>query len=240
MTETPPRGAMKPEQQTPTPTLEDLLAAAARPMPSSAEAEARALAAFRAARDEGASAAPTKPEDDWRSKNPAVGRRGIRVGIGALVGGVMLGGVAMAAGAIPTPFGEPPLKPAPTPSASSRQAVNPGEPEPPSTTGPGSRTPGERPPTAKDDVAHCRAYESTEGRGGALDGTAWQRLEDAAGGPDAVAAYCARLLSEQPVRASPQARPPKDEGGRQEAPPAEQQGGSGSGAAQTKKPPGKQ
>jgi hypothetical protein len=229
---------MNPEQQTP--TLEDLLAAAARPMPSPAEGEVRAVAAFRAAHDEGASAALTRPEDDWRPKSPGVGTRWIKVSIGALVAGAMLGGVAMAAGAIPTPFGEPLLKPGPTPSASSRQAENPGEPEPPSTSGPGARTPGERPPTAKDDLAHCRVYESKEGRGGALDGTAWQRLKDAAGGRDAVAAYCARLLNEQPVKASPQARPPKGEGGRKDAPPAGQQGESGSGVAQTKKPPGKQ
>ncbi|MDQ0945453.1 hypothetical protein [Streptomyces sp. V1I1] len=238
MTENRPRGAMNPEQQTP--TLEDLLAAAARPMPSSAEAEVRAVAAFRAARDEGASAALTRPEEDWRQKSPGAGTRWIKVGIGALVAGAMLGGVAMAAGAIPTPFGEPPLKPGPTPGASSRHSEHPGEPEPPSMTRPGARTPGERPPTAKDDLAHCRVYESKEGRGGALDGTAWQRLEDAAGGPDAVAAYCARLLSEQPVKASPQARPPKGEGGRKDTPPAGQQGGSDSGVAQTKKPPGKQ
>ncbi|MGW3622016.1 hypothetical protein [Streptomyces sp. NPDC000880] len=231
---------MNPEHEQQSPTLEDLLAAAARPMPSPAEAEVRAVAAFRAARDEGASAAPTRPEDDWRPKSPGVGTRWIRVGIGALVAGAVLGGVAMAGGVIPTPFGEPPLKPGPTPSPSSRPAGTPGEPEPPSTTGPGARTPGERPPTAKNDLAHCRAYESKRGRGGALDGTAWQRLEDAAGGPDAVAAYCARLLSEQPVKASPQERRPKNEGGRKDAPPAGQQGGSGNGVAQTKKPPGKQ
>ncbi|MFI2347725.1 hypothetical protein ACH492_11900 [Streptomyces sp. NPDC019443] len=235
MTENRPRGAMNPEQQTP--TLEDLLAAAARPMPSPAEGEVRAVAAFRAAHDEGAPAALTRPEDDWRPKSPGAGTRWIKVGIGALVAGSMLGGVAMAAGAIPTPFGEPPLRPGPT---SSRQAEKPGEPEPPPTSGPGARTPGGRPPTAKDDLAHCRAYESKEGRGAALDGTAWQRLEDAAGGPDAVAAYCARLLSEQAVKASPQARPPKGEGGRKYAPPTEQQGGSDNGAAPTKKLPGNQ
>jgi hypothetical protein len=238
MTENRSRGAMNPEHQTP--TLEDLLAAAARPMPSSAQAEVRAVAAFRAAREEGAPAALTRPEDNWRPRSPSVGTRWIKVGTGALVAGAMLGGVAMAAGAIPTPFGEPPLKPGPTPGASSRQAENPGEPEPPSTTGPGARTPGERPPTAKDDLAHCRAYGSKERRGGALDGTAWQRLEDAAGGPDAVAAYCARLLSEQSVKASPQARPPRGEGGRKDAPPPGQQGGSDNGAAETKKPLGRQ
>ncbi|MFF4231957.1 hypothetical protein [Streptomyces sp. NPDC001820] len=239
MTENRPRGVMNPEHEQQTPTLEDLLAAAARPTPFSAEAEVRAVVAFRAARQAGAPAAPTRPEDDWRPKSPGVEIRWIRTGIGALVAAAMLGGVAMASGTIPTPFGEPPLEPGPAPSVSSRQAEIP-EPEPSSTTGPGARIPGERPPAAKDDLARCRAYESKERRGGALDSTAWQRLEDAAGGPDAVAAYCARLLSEQPGKSSPQERPPKDEGGTIDAPPAGQQSGPDNGVARTRKPPAKQ
>jgi hypothetical protein len=45
--------------------------------------------------------------------------------------------------------------------------------------------------TAADTEAQCRAYEDVEGRGKAMDATAWQRLVTAAGGERNVAAYCA-------------------------------------------------
>jgi hypothetical protein len=61
----------------------------------------------------------------------------------------------------------------------------------PTTSAPAA--PAERPPTAKDTLAHCRAYEKLRGRGKALNSTAYQRLVTAAGGEANVSAYCATL-----------------------------------------------
>jgi hypothetical protein len=234
------------ESQPPMPTLDELLAAAARPAPLAREAEERAVAAFRAARDAGAPSAPTRRADDWRPAGPRVrtGRIGtgwfgtgwIKAGLGTLVAGLTLGGVAMAAGAIPAPFGGTGDTHGPTPGESSRQGEqSPGSgPSASSTAGPDARTPGERPPTAKDQLAHCRVYESRQGQSrAALDATAWQRLEEAAGGPDAVAAYCARLLRETPPQQPSKERPSKSPDGKPEAPPtpAEQRNGRDRGQA---------
>ncbi|MEW2082859.1 hypothetical protein [Streptomyces sp. NPDC005283] len=201
---------------TPTPTLDELLAAAARPAPAAPEAEERAVAAFRTARDEGAPTAPTRHMDDWRTVAPRFRTGWIKVGLGTLVAGLALGGVAMAAGAIPAPFGDTREKPGPRPGASSPQDMeSPGQARPsgpvPSAAGPAARPPGERPPSAQDQLAQCRVYESKQGPGRALDSTARQRLENAAGGPGAVAAYCARLLSEQPLKRPPHTSPSQDE-----------------------------
>ncbi|MCT9145653.1 hypothetical protein N4G67_42450, partial [Streptomyces violarus] len=54
----------------------------------------------------------------------------------------------------------------------------------------------DRPAPAQDTEARCRAYQQVEGRGRALDATAWQRLVEAAGGERNVTAYCAEQLSE--------------------------------------------
>jgi hypothetical protein len=194
-------------------TLDELLAACARPAPAGPEGEKRAVAAFRAARDEGSWSTSPRRTDDWRAAEPRVRTGWIKAGLGTFVVGLTLGGVAMAAGAIPTPFGGPQDRPRPAPSASS----GPGEqtpgsgPSASSTAGPATRTPDVRPSTAKDRLAHCRVYEAKQGQGrAALDSTALQRLEDAAGGPDAVAAYCARLLSEQLPGQSSTSPQPKD------------------------------
>ncbi|MEU8792819.1 hypothetical protein [Streptomyces sp. NPDC048643] len=55
-----------------------LLAAAMRALADDGEAEAHAVAAFRAARDGGAHAAPTRRRDDWRRRRSAAatGSRG--------------------------------------------------------------------------------------------------------------------------------------------------------------------
>ncbi len=220
-------------------TLDELLVAAARLAPVVPEAEERAVAAFRAARDARAAAtAATAPVDDWRSVPPRVRAAWIKVGLGTLVAGLTLGGVAMAAGALPTPFGGPGDKPGPAPSASARQDEAPadrsGPSEPaPSTSGPAAGAVGERPPTEEQERrATCRAYEAAgtagaaaSGRGqgvppgsagsrgstGNADSAARQRLELAAGGADAVAGYCARLLSEHPSQQPSKEPQPGDE-----------------------------
>lgn len=223
----------------PSPLLDGLLAAAARPAHTATEAEERAVAAFRAARDEGALSAPTRRKDDWRPAGPRVRIAPvgwIKAGLGTLVTGLTLGGVAMAAGEVPAPFGDTHDTPSPpTAGASSRQGVQtPGRgPSASPTAGPTARTPDERPPTAKDELAHCRVYESgQQGQGrAALAGTAWQRLEDAAGGPDAVGAYCARLLRGQPPQQPPKERQSKNPDGKADTSPmpADQRNGRGKG-----------
>ncbi|MFS4098018.1 hypothetical protein ACLU3S_36760, partial [Streptomyces sp. AF1A] len=60
-----------------------------------------------------------------------------------------------------------------------------------------SSAPSTHPPhpaTARDTLAHCRAFEKAGEHGHALDATAWQRLVTAAGGTDKVPAYCAAQL----------------------------------------------
>ncbi|MGW1493189.1 hypothetical protein [Streptomyces sp. NPDC002402] len=235
MTENRSRGAMDPGDEPRTPTwnptwtpmraaaptvtaavtLDDLLAAAARTEPAAPQAEQRAVAAFRAARDAGAPAVPTRRRDDWRPARPRAGARWIKVGLGSFVAALTLGGVAMAAGAIPAPFGDAPGGPGPVPSASpSRGGGTTAPPHPfapvPPKVGPTGPTGDERPSAAKDQLAQCRAYEARQGRPGSPDSPAWQRLEDAAGGPDAVAAYCAGLLAEQPLPQPSKERPSRD------------------------------
>jgi hypothetical protein len=51
----------------------------------------------------------------------------------------------------------------------------------------------DRPRTAGDTEAHCQAFEQVEGRGKALDATAWQWLIAAAGGVEKVDEYCSAL-----------------------------------------------
>ncbi|GGT49487.1 hypothetical protein GCM10010271_62160 [Streptomyces kurssanovii] len=228
----PPQASPQPQPQLPAesrqPTLDELLAAAARPAPVAPHAEENALAAFRAARDEGALELPTRPEDDWRPAETRTRVPWIRAGAGALVAGVMLGGFAMAAGAIPSPFADPPAdkpRPAPRVFPSGAEERSTGA-TPPATVPavPAATVPGahEHPPTAKDLTAHCRAYEAAaaagrnhgkpgggnanggkadgrEAEGGADERAVSERLAAVAGGPDQVEAYCAGLSPDRPA-----------------------------------------
>lgn len=191
------------------PALEKLLAAAARPVPVAPDAEAKALAAFRAARDEGALERPTRPMDDWRPVRARTRAPWTRAGLGTLVAGVMFGGMATATGGIPVVADKspPPEQPAPAPSASSSAPDGPsaGTTTPP--TGPVEHRATDpltaRPPEAGDRAVDCRAYEAAgknEGKGKdkAMDSAVRERLTAAAGGPDAVEAYCAPLLTGRP------------------------------------------
>ncbi|OLZ70951.1 hypothetical protein AV521_13210 [Streptomyces sp. IMTB 2501] len=171
--------------------FEARLAAALRADGIDAEAERRAVAAFRAARETQASPARTRRRDDWRPAAPRRGRRSLRVTLSLAFASLALGGVAVAAiGSARSGSHARPDTPRPAhPSASG--PLRPGTPG--ASAGPGSASPSARPhhpATARDTVAHCRTYERAGERGGALDSTAWRRLVAEAGGADKVTAYC--------------------------------------------------
>ncbi|MFG2464301.1 hypothetical protein ACGFXB_02345 [Streptomyces canus] len=171
--------------------LEALFAAALRGEKSDGDAELRAVAAFRAARDTGAHRARTRRRDDWRPRAQRRRARSLKATLSVLLASLTLGGVAYAAigsagggeakGAAGGKDDVRPSVSASTPAESHSSAR------------PSTSAPAERPPTAKDTLAHCRAYEKLRGRGKALDSTAFQRLVTAAGGEANVSAYCAAL-----------------------------------------------
>ncbi|MCI3275974.1 hypothetical protein [Streptomyces cylindrosporus] len=186
-----------PEDRAAGPALEELLAGAMRPEALDTSAEQQAVAAFRAARDTGALKARTRRRDDWRPREQRRTRRSLKVTLSLALAGLTLGGVAYAA--IGTGGGS-----AHDDGHAARQHEHP--PTGPSASAP--RTPGtsaatpDRPATAKDTAAHCRAYENVKDSGKALQSTAWQRLIEAAGGEQNVAAYCAEQLGEPTATAS--------------------------------------
>ncbi|MFJ3303356.1 hypothetical protein ACIPSA_09570 [Streptomyces sp. NPDC086549] len=180
-----PRGAIGAEG------LEAFLGAALRAGAVDPEAEQRAAAAFRAARDAGAHRAETRPQDDWRPRERERARRSVKTMAAMVLASLTLGGVAVAAiGKVSSGGGNGDgHRTDPTAGASHGPAAQPS----PTTSGPA--TP-DRPDTAKDTLAHCRAYEQVKDRGKALDSTAWQRLVRAAGGAENVETYCAGQLAQ--------------------------------------------
>ncbi|WP_431998742.1 hypothetical protein [Streptomyces fungicidicus] len=173
--------------------LEALLAAALIREGVDAVAEQRAVAAFLAARASGARGARTRRRDDWRPRR-RLGGHSLKATLTALVAGLTLSGVAVAGIGVTDSFPDRP-----------REDVGRTETPSPGTTGPAAGVPTGPPEsapgkpdrssgTAKDTEAHCRAYERVQGRGKALDSTAWKRLTEAAGGAANVAAYCAERL----------------------------------------------
>ncbi|MCX4857544.1 hypothetical protein [Streptomyces canus] len=170
--------------------LEALLGAALRGEQPDGAAERRAVAAFRAARDTGAHRARTRRRDDWRPRSQRRRTRSLKATLSVLLASLTLGGVAYAAigsaggGEAKGAAGGKDVRP-------SVSASTPAESH--SSARPTASAPAERPPTAKDTLAHCRAYEKLRGRGKALDSTAYQRLVTAAGGEANVSAYCATL-----------------------------------------------
>ncbi|MFE3034637.1 hypothetical protein ACFXKY_23710 [Streptomyces canus] len=170
--------------------LEALLAAAIRGEKCEDEGEQRAVAAFRAARDAGEHRARTRRRDDWRPRTRRSGARSLRATLSVLLASLTLGGVAYAA--IGSAGGghhrgaarETDVRPSVSASTPA---------ESPSATRTSPSAPSGRPPTAKDTLAHCRAYEKLKGHGKALDSTAFQRLAAAAGGAANVSAYCTAL-----------------------------------------------
>ncbi|MGW5134552.1 hypothetical protein [Streptomyces sp. NPDC004135] len=152
------------------------------------EAERRAVAAFRTARDAGAHRARTRRRDDWQpSARPRTGRPA-KATAAAVFTSLALGGVAVAAiGSAGSSANGTGGQNHPSPSATSRPADQ----APPSPSGAPEHRRGPSP--AQDVEAHCRAYERAGERGRTPDATAWRRLVAAAGGADEVDAYCAQL-----------------------------------------------
>lgn len=171
-------------------SLAALLATALRGEQSDGDAERRAVAAFRAARDAGAHRARTRRRDDWRPRAQRRRARSLKATLSVLLASLTLGGVAYAA--IGSAGGGPDGGEAegkdvrPSVSASGPAASH-------GSARPSASAPAVRPPTAKDTLAHCRVYEKLRGRGKALDSTAFQRLVTAAGGEVNVSAYCTAL-----------------------------------------------
>ncbi|MFD7387314.1 hypothetical protein ACFV46_02480 [Streptomyces sp. NPDC059852] len=177
--------------------LEALLSAAVlRGHRPDAVGEQRAVAAFRAARAEGAHRARTRRRDDWRPRERRRLAMSARATLSLLLASLTLGGVAVAAINSAGPAEAPEeRRTSPSESASRPPAASSARPSAaPRTTRPG------HPGTARDLEAKCRAYAKVEGRGKALESTAWQRLVAAAGGEDEVAAYCAGRLATAPAR----------------------------------------
>ncbi|MET7884102.1 hypothetical protein ABZU45_41875 [Streptomyces avermitilis] len=82
--------------------LDTFLAAAMRPKALDAEAEARAVAAFRVAREQGTRAARIRRRDDWRPKGERRAGRSLRTTFAVVAAALTLGGVAVAAaGGVP-------------------------------------------------------------------------------------------------------------------------------------------
>ncbi len=165
-----------------------------------AEAEQRAVAAFRAARDAGALRTRTRRRDDWRARERRHLGRSLKTTLSVLLASLTLGGVAVAAiGAAGSPEEGPKNAPEHPPAPSSAPRDPAGEPP----RGSHSHSPGDgtgsapahpdRPAPAQDTESHCRAYERAGERGKAMGATAWQRLVAAAGGERNVTAYCAGL-----------------------------------------------
>ncbi|WP_037884592.1 hypothetical protein [Streptomyces sp. NRRL S-646] len=180
------------------PVLESLLADAMCSGALDAEAEQRAVAAFRAARDAGTLRARTRRRDDWRPREHGRARRSLRATLTLALAGLTMGGVAFAA--IGSVDGS---------SHDDGRAARQRQHTPVGSSATASRTPGaaatpDRPDTAKDTEAHCLAYEKkVDGNGKALDATAWRRLVAAAGGEANVTAYCAEQLGQSTATAKP-------------------------------------
>lgn len=165
------------------------------------DAERRAVDAFRVARDAGAHRARTRRRDDWRPRPRRAWARSSKATLSVLLASLTLGGVAYATigagggGPAEGAGGDGRVRPSVTASAPSAKS--------PSGSGPSASAPADRPATAKDTLAHCRAYEKLRGRGKALDSTAYQRLVAAAGGAANVSTYCASLTDPATAEAKP-------------------------------------
>ncbi|MEU6545459.1 hypothetical protein [Streptomyces sp. NPDC046859] len=205
--------------------LEALLSAAVlRGHRPDAEGEQRAVVAFRAARAEGAHRARTRRRDDWRPRERRRLAMSARTTLSLLLASLTMGGVAVAAINSSGPSEAPEerrtspsesvSRPTAAPSAQPSAAPLPTRPD--------------HPDTARDTEAECRAYGKVDGRGKALESTAWQRLVAAAGGEDKVAAYCADRLATAPAHPG---RTPGNGTGKSSPP-------SGNGTGRSGPPPG--
>ncbi|MFF5520925.1 hypothetical protein [Streptomyces coeruleorubidus] len=186
--------------------LEALLAAALIRDRIDGEAEQRAVAAFLAARDAGAHRARSRRRDDWRPKERRHPGRSLKTTLSVLLASLTLGGVAVAAiGSVGSTDGADDRGRPPAPTRAPGTSA--GE---PTGTVPGSASAGpDRPAPARDTEARCRAYEQVDGRGKAMEATAWKRLVEAAGGERNVTAYCAEQLARAEAKPGSTAKPEK-------------------------------
>ncbi|GAA2398284.1 hypothetical protein [Streptomyces coeruleofuscus] len=186
--------------------LEALLAAALIRDRIDGEAEQRAVAAFLAARDAGAHRARSRRRDDWRPRERRHPGRSLKTTLSVLLASLTLGGVAVAAiGSVGSTDGadDRGRPPAPTRAPGTSAGESNG-------TAPGSASARpDRPAPAQDTEARCRAYEQVDGRGKAMDATAWKRLVEAAGGERNVTAYCAEQLARAEAKPGSTAKPEK-------------------------------
>ncbi|MEV8092429.1 hypothetical protein [Streptomyces nigra] len=213
--------------------LEELLSAAVlRGHRPDAVGEQRAVAAFRAARAEGARRARTRRRDDWRPRQRRRLAISARATLSLLLASLTLGGVAVAAINASGPTEAPEeRRTSPSESASRPSAA----PSAPLSAAPRTTRP-DHPGNARDTEAKCRAYGKVAGRGQALESTAWQGLVAEAGGEDRVAAYCAEHLATVPARpgGSPGSSPGSEPGNTTGAPgtPAAGKGQDGTGTGE--------
>lgn len=195
--------------------LAGLLAAASAPAALDPVREEAAVAAFRAARDEGALTAGVRHRnrrsDDWRPRARGLrhAARSAKAVTGALFATLALGGVAVAAavGALPTSFGGGAADPDPlrsggsgshagstTPGQSASPAPDRDRPAGGASRGVDGATPS-APARSTDYQALCRAYAAADWRRGPMDRQSYRELEKAAGGGrHRVRQYCAGLL----------------------------------------------
>ncbi|WP_326721056.1 MULTISPECIES: hypothetical protein [unclassified Streptomyces] len=220
----PPIGEMHPPGGE-DPAAEVLLDAVRRRVVSDAGAEARAVAAFRAARDAGVHAvrpARSRRRDDWRPREQRKVGRSLRTTLAVLFASLTLGGVAVAAIGSVSDDGGADRDDTRLPSSSAAPERSGPASANPAPSGPGQAAPSGHPSQAQDTEAHCRAYDAVKGRGKALGSTAWQRLIDAAGGEGNVEAYCAGQLDHEATgspgkadstpKATPKPKKSKDKG----------------------------
>ncbi|MFF0021245.1 hypothetical protein ACFYQQ_11785 [Streptomyces sp. NPDC005496] len=197
-------------------SLVEALLTAVRDHPVDPRGEKSAVAAFLAARKQGAHGAPARRRDDWRTWEQRRGRRSLRAALAALFAGLALGGVAVAAigsGGLSPGGDEDRDRTRPSSAPADHSGVQPG-----ATGAPGGTSPSSRPPAAADTEAHCRAYEAVGGRGKSLGSTAWRRLIAEAGGAERVEAYCAGRPASASARAG---KPGKGAGSGRPIPSAE-------------------
>ncbi|UQT56734.1 hypothetical protein M4V62_17415 [Streptomyces durmitorensis] len=103
-----------------------------------ADAQSRAVAAFRSARDGGNHRARTRRRDDWRPSARGRALGSLRAAVGAVIASVLLGGVALASiNASPTPDTSAPDRDRPSPPRTTAPAQRPASPTPPQAEQPG-------------------------------------------------------------------------------------------------------
>ncbi|MCX2927170.1 hypothetical protein [Streptomyces sp. NEAU-W12] len=209
-----PASARHPARDAVTPDalgLEVLLADALVQDVVDAGAEQRAVAAFREARDAATHSTRTRRRDDWRPREQRLGRLSVKATLSVLIAGLGLGGVAVAGigaagpSAGPRDGGGRPTAPVDTSAVSEAPSADrPSAADADADADPGSGPAAtESPLLPRETEAHCRAYEKLEGRGRALDSTAWKRLVGAAGGAANIDAYCAGQVGPATREAEP-------------------------------------